>query len=403
MQTLTAINLRSTLADVRVGITVSGTISPDLSSSVDAGQRPRADFVVLAERLGADLIDYAEASRRSGQIGRVIRTVAGNNALLAWTCFRSRKLYDAILSDGEQVGIPYAALCMVSRRRSRPAHSMIVHIMSVRKKVIVFNALRLRRRVDRMFVYATWQRDFAVRRLRMRPEQVQLTSFMVDTEFFATERVTPEPRRMICAAGLEFRDYDTLVEAVRGLDVEVVIAAASPWSKRTSAVGDTLPANVTVCKLTLFDLRQLYADARFVVVPLLETEFQAGVTTILEAMAMSKAVVCTKTSGQTDVIVEGETGLYVSPGRRQRVASHNHRAARRPRSSEPTRRGRAWLGGRQRGCLGLRRPSCRGGAHSALSGLPAAVRRPSPIGKFAHVAIAIPSSVMLRASQAIST
>jgi glycosyltransferase involved in cell wall biosynthesis len=186
--------------------------------------------------------------------------------------------------------------------------------MSVRKKVIVFNALGLRRRVDRMFVYSSWQREFAVQKLRMRPEHVQLTSFMVDTEFFAVERVTPAPRRMICAAGLEFRDYDTLVEAVRDLDVEVVIAAASPWSKRPSAVGGALPANVTVCKLTLFDLRQLYADSRFVVVPLLETEFQAGVTTILEAMAMSKPVVVTKTSGQTDVVVHGETGLYVDPG-----------------------------------------------------------------------------------------
>ena len=300
--------------DKRVGITVSGTIPPDLSGSVDTGQRPRADYVVLAERLGADLIDYAEANRRAGPMGRIIRKVAGSNALLAWTCFRSRKLYDALLTDGEQVGIPYAALCLMSGKESRPAHSMIVHIMSVRKKVIVFKALGLRRRVDRMFVYASWQRDFAVQSLRMRPEQVQLTSFMVDTEFFAVERVTPVPRRMICTAGLEFRDYDTLVEAVRGLDVDVVIAAASPWSKRTSAIDSSLPGNVTVCKLTLFDLRQLYADALFVVVPLRQTEFQAGVTTILEAMAMSRAVVCTKTSGQSDVIVHGKTGLYVDPG-----------------------------------------------------------------------------------------
>ena len=297
--------------DKRVAITVSGTISPDLLSSVDAGQRPRADFVVLADRLGADLIDYAEAHHRASPIGRVIHRIAGNNALLAWTCFRSRKRYDAILTDGEQVGIPYAAFCLVSRRRSRPKHSMIAHIMSVRKKAIVFKALGLKRRVDRMFVYASWQRDFAVSKLHMRPEQVQLTSFQVDTEFFAIERVTPVQRRMICAAGLEFRDYDTLVEAVRDLDVEVVIAAASPWSKRTSSVGGTVPGNVTVCKLTLFDLRQLYADALLVVMPLRETEFQAGVTTILEAMAMSRAVVCSKTSGQTDVIVHGETGLYV--------------------------------------------------------------------------------------------
>ena len=62
---------------------------------------------------------------------------------------------------------------------------MIVHIMSVRKKVILFKALGLRRRIDKMFVYATSQRDFVVATLGMRPEQVQLTSFMVDTEFFA--------------------------------------------------------------------------------------------------------------------------------------------------------------------------------------------------------------------------
>ena len=296
----------------RVAITVSGTIPADLSRSVDAGQRPRVDYVVLAQRLDADLIDYAEARRRGGPLGKLVAKLAGSNALLAWACFRSRKQYDSILTDGEQVGIPYAALCMIAGRR-RPAHSMIVHIMSVRKKVILFKALALRRRIDKMFVYATSQRDFVVATLGMRPEQVQLTSFMVDTEFFAIERVTPEPRRMICAAGLEFRDYDTLVEAVRGLDVEVVIAAASPWSKRTSGLDDAIPDNVTVCKLSLFELRQLYADARFVVVPLRETDFQAGVTTILEAMAMSRAVVCTRTAGQTDVIVGGETGVYVRP------------------------------------------------------------------------------------------
>ena len=37
-----------------------------------------------------------------------------------------------------------------------------------------------------------------------------------------------------------------------------------------------------------FELRQLYADAAFVVVPLQETDFQAGITTILEAMAMGR-------------------------------------------------------------------------------------------------------------------
>jgi glycosyltransferase involved in cell wall biosynthesis len=47
--------------------------------------------------------------------------------------------------------------------------------------------------------------------------------------------------------------------------------------------------------------------------PLYNVNFQAGVTALLEAMAMEKAIICSKTPGQTDVIIEGETGLYVPP------------------------------------------------------------------------------------------
>ena len=192
---------------------------------------------------------------------------------------------------------------------------MIVHIMSVKKKVLMFKALRLRGRIDTFIVYSTRQRDFAVTELRMPRDGVELTTFMVDCAFWSVNGVHPPGRRMICSAGLEFRDYETLLDAIGGLDVDVVIAAASPWSKRASAIDDAVTApNVTVTKLGFADLRQLYADALFVVMPLIETEFQAGITTILEAMAMGKAVVCTRTTGQTDTVVDGVTGLYVSPG-----------------------------------------------------------------------------------------
>ena len=107
-----------------------------------------------------------------------------------------------------------------------------------------------------------------------------------------------------------------MIEAARGLpDVEFKLAAASPWSKhsnRTESID--LPGNVTARRYEYAELRDLYASSRLVVVPLLETDFQAGITTILEAMAMGKAVVVTKTTGQGDVVIDGETGLYVSPG-----------------------------------------------------------------------------------------
>src|SRR4029079_2076138 len=100
-----------------------------------------------------------------------------------------------------------------------------------------------------------------------------------------------------------------------GVDVDMSIAAVSPWSKREdSSAGIAVPANVTARGYDLFALRQLYADSAFVVVPLEVTDFQAGITPILEAMSMGKAVICTRTPGQTDTIVDGETGIYVEPG-----------------------------------------------------------------------------------------
>ena len=40
----------------------------------------------------------------------------------------------------------------------------------------------------------------------------------------------------------------------------------------------------------------------------------AGVTAILECLAMGKAVICSRVPGQTDVVVEDENGRYVPPG-----------------------------------------------------------------------------------------
>jgi glycosyltransferase involved in cell wall biosynthesis len=297
-------------------LTVSGTIPSDLEAEIAAGRRPRVDYVEMARAFDADLLDYVAAESEAGRTGRLIRRAFGRNAALAWRVFQLRHQYEVIVTDGEQVGLPYAALAGVLPRRGAAAHVMIAHILSVPKKVALYRTLRLGRRIDEMIVYASAQGQFIVERLRFPADRVTLSTFMVDTRFFSTDDVAPSTRApMICSAGLEFRDYPTMLEAVRGLDADVVLAAASPWSKRASELdGVEVPANVRIVRLDLFQLRQLYADASIVVMPLRETDFQAGVTTLLEAMAMARPIVCTRTTGQTDVIVDGETGRYVPVG-----------------------------------------------------------------------------------------
>jgi glycosyltransferase involved in cell wall biosynthesis len=296
-------------------LTVSGRIPADLDAQIAAGRRPRADYRELARGLGADLIDVDTARRETGTLGRLIERVAGAGVLLAWACFRRRAAYRLIITDGEQIGLPLAMLCTCVRPARAPRHVMITHVISVRKKMLFLDWLRAESRIDRFVVYASWQRQFIIRRWRLPESRVIRVPFMVDARFFAPERVRGAAAiPQICAVGLERRDYPTLLRAVAGLPAGVVIAAASPWSKCADETDHAaLPANVDVRRLSLYDLRQLYADSRFLVMPLNDVQFQAGVTAILEAMAMAKAVICSRVAGQTDVVVDGETGLYVPP------------------------------------------------------------------------------------------
>jgi glycosyltransferase involved in cell wall biosynthesis len=304
-------------------LTVSGTIEPDVGRRVNDDQRPRPDYLEMARHMDADVVDVAEARRRAGRVGRLIERVAGTGALLAWVCFRARRGYEAVFTDGEQVGLPFAALCRLTMRPP-VGHVMIVHIMSVAKKSWLYRVLRLGRYIDTMIVYSSAQLRYLTNVLGFPANRVVLTPFTVDTAFFSPGRVQPAETEtaMICSAGLEFRDYPTLIEAARGLDARVVIAAASPWSKRPDeTAGVTPPPNVETCRLGSVELRRLYGDARLVVMPLYDVAFQAGVTTILEAMAMGRAVVCTRTQGQTDVIMDGITGVYVPPRDSERLRS----------------------------------------------------------------------------------
>ena len=74
-------------------------------------------------------------------------------------------------------------------------------------------------------------------------------------------------------------------------------------------------------RLSLHELRAVYERAALVVMPLDDVDFQAGITTMLEAMSMGRPVICSRTPGQTDTIVDDENGVYVPPGDAGRLRS----------------------------------------------------------------------------------
>jgi glycosyltransferase involved in cell wall biosynthesis len=299
----------------RVALTVSGVIPADIREQIASGIRPRADYLELARSFNADILDHAKARAIAGRMGTILNRIGGPNLVLVYACWKVRKNYQAIVTDGEQIGLPLAALLKLTPG-TRPRHLMIVHVISEPKKVVFLDWLRVQSAIDCFLTYSRWQQRFIEERWKLARTRVLWTPFMVDQDFFAPGQTSPRPtvRPQICAVGLERRDYETLLRAVEDLNVQVVIAAASPWSKSKEGVAtQTIPDNVTVRKFSQYELRQLYADSLFMVMPLEDVKFQAGVTAILECMAMGKAVVCSRVPGQTDVVVEGENGWYVAP------------------------------------------------------------------------------------------
>jgi glycosyltransferase involved in cell wall biosynthesis len=264
------------------------------------------DYYALADAIRArgarvDLIDYTSAPSHG-----LPRDLA-----LAWEAFRRKGDYDVIFTNGENVSLPLAL--MFKATTHRPRHITIGHRLSPPKKKPFFTVLKAFKQIDTIFVYATTQRDYALSVLGIPPSKIALIPFNADAKFYRPLPATVVNENLVSAAGLEWRDYDVLIEAARRLpDMTFKLAAASPWSKHQDKTAKRdLPPNVTARRYEYGELRDLYASSAIVVVPLLENDFQAGVTTILEGMAMGKPVVVTKTSGQTDVIIDGENGVYV--------------------------------------------------------------------------------------------
>ncbi|MEO0494224.1 MAG: glycosyltransferase family 4 protein [Actinomycetota bacterium] len=298
----------------KVVLSVSGEVAPDIRRQIDAGERPLADYVAIADRLGAEIVDRPRVAADGGPITSLLGRIHPDIAM-GYDLFRRRRDADVIITDGEQVGYPLALLMNLGGRR-QTAHLMIGHRLTASKKVLLAKAARLDRSIDEYLLYATAQIDATVERGIAPADKCTLIDFMVDTAFFAPGAGRPERERpLLVTAGRESRDYPTFIAAIEGLDLDVLIASASPWSKRADNAHDVdIPDNVEVTRLTQAELRDALEASAFCVVPVVETDFQAGITTILEAMAVGRATVCTKTTGQTDVIDDGVTGRYVAPG-----------------------------------------------------------------------------------------
>jgi len=322
---------------MRALVLAAGRFDHALRMEIETAREPRLDVFQLQAELGADLLDYQAVDASPLRVVRVLRRMLGPSAALAYLGLRHIRRYDACFTTGEDVGIPLAALLKASGVHI--PHTMIAHTLATSKKRAFFSWLGVQSHIDRILCYSSNEERHMVRRLGIAPEKVRRIRFHADERFFRPLSDVPVEADLVCSAGQLLRDYACLVEAVRDLPVRLCIAAGSPWITSNPRPVPSLPPTVTWRRYDRHALRDLYARSALAVVPIVENDYQTGIATILEMMAMGKCVIATRTRGQTDTIVDGVNGIYVPPSDPAALRASIRRLLERP--DEAARIGRA--------------------------------------------------------------
>ncbi|MBV9750566.1 MAG: glycosyltransferase family 4 protein, partial [Acetobacteraceae bacterium] len=115
----------------------------------------------------------------------------------------------------------------------------------------------------------------------------------------------------VISAGRSGRDYATLIEAIRGLPCRLQIICDS----EAPLAGIRLPDQVEVIR-DCFEEAYIEAllRARLVVVPLAANDISAGQMVLLQAGALGKAAVITRTATTPEYATDGENALLVDLG-----------------------------------------------------------------------------------------
>ena len=293
-----------------------GPEGPERLQAIATGLAPRLDYRLVADRCQASIQQWGPppAGLRGPELTRLSRSLLGNFGH-ALRLTHSHAPGGIVYSTGETWGLPVAvAGALVQRRRF--THVVYVHRVFSPTWLRFLRAVRKRLAVDGWICVTHYQAGLLRRALGVGGEPVAVVSQGVDTAFFDPGKATPAPGQpYLLAVGAEMRNYDLLFEAVRDLDVEVVVKSSSAWMAAGRSETAAVPANIKLIsqRQSYHELRDLYAGATLVVAPLYDTPQAAGITTILEGMAMGKCVIATQSSGLPDALIDGETGLITPP------------------------------------------------------------------------------------------
>jgi len=293
---------------------------PDQLSDTQHLQFPRVDYIELQRYLDSEILDYYAYEKTGvGKLFRRLETQLRSDIYLATLSWWLRHRYSTVFTWSERAGIPLSAYHRFFSSRS-PLVTMFQCWSP--KQELVIKALDLFRGMDKIIVHCASMQDNLIR-LGAPAAKVKLIKYSIDQDFFRPLTEVNKRNDVIISIGeSRSRNYAALFEAIRGLPITLKVAGFGHWYAREkrSSMPVSIPENVLLLNhLSHRELRNQYANANFVVIPLHDLVYSAGATASMEAGSMARAVVAFRSRGISDYIIHGETGILVEPGNTQEM------------------------------------------------------------------------------------
>jgi glycosyltransferase involved in cell wall biosynthesis len=307
--------IRSKSCRPRTLILVAKAPSSSLTDEIRNGEGPRVEYLEIAEATRAEILDLRSVAASTHPLVRAAAKIGPLYGLAMLGILRRDEL-DHIYATGEDIGMPLAALCHATRWYGHV--TVVVHQCDTKKRRFILRMLGdgVWRNV---IVLAGEQWRILTEDLGIPANKVHRVDQWIDSSFYDAKLADPAKKDgdYALSCGRESRDYPTLQRAVEGLPYEFrVVASGMAWHAGfDAAVGIANRSNVkTMTGVSYRELRDLYANARLVVVPLNEVSYAAGVTSICEGMSLGKAIVVADSPGIRDHVKNGVSALVYPPG-----------------------------------------------------------------------------------------
>lgn len=279
----------------------------------EADQGPRHTIYQIAERLEAKI--HQPHQEGVSVFDKLLSKLVGKpeHWTLARQLIKGLNQDDTVYCCGEDIGLPLAIL---AKLKSHPL-KLVVHVMAPHRSRFqgLVKLLNLGQSI-KLFTVTDKQKADIISNL-VPGAQVFVVSEQTDACFFTpgTGKIAKNCP-LIASAGLEQRDYLTLALATQEKDLDVKICAfspnASPQQRRN--LPDPIPVNMEIRYFDFVELRDLYRSADIVVISLLQNNYSAGLTVLMEAIACGKPVIMTENMGLTTEFIEKGLILGTTPG-----------------------------------------------------------------------------------------